>query len=132
MKSNDLYYFFLKKCVINVITRSKWKENCTTYDYDQFIHPTDEAFALLVLENNSKRYNDMVLRPGLKIEDYLSPKFTTITRNKDKEKRLQVRGWSDSGKMRFLEYTMMIRKQRGDKKWIDSKKKTIKKKCKNF
>ena len=66
---DSLYYFFFKKCIANVITKSKWKENCATYDYDQFIHPTDEAFALLVLENNSERYSDMVDRPGLNSDE---------------------------------------------------------------
>ena len=127
---DSLYYYFLKICVINVITRTKWKENCTTYDYDQFVHPTDEAFALLVIENNSKRYNDMVERPGLNGEEYVSPKFTTITRNKVSDKRSQVRGWSDSGKMRFLEYTKMIRRQRSNKIWVDDTKKMVKRRCK--
>ena len=127
---DSLYYYFLKKCVANVITKSKWKENCVTYDYDQFIHPTDEAFALLVLENNSERYSDMVERPGLSSDEYACPKYTTITRNKDKDSRSQVRGWSDAGKWRLLEFTNIIREMRGDKIWIEGKKKMIKRRCK--
>ena len=76
----SLYYYFLKKCVINVITRSKWKENCTNYDFDWNVHPTDESFALLVIDNNLDRYRDMVQRPDVSKHLLIPPKYKTVTK----------------------------------------------------
>ena len=47
-----LHYFYLKNCVINVISRRKWKDNNTRYLYNSFIHHTDKGFTLVVLEYN--------------------------------------------------------------------------------
>ena len=123
----SLYYYFLKICVVNVITRSKWKENCTNYDFDRFIHPTDEAFALLVLDNNLERYIDMVNRPDVLKQHLVPPKYTTVTKGGQKT---QVRGWSDSGKLQFQRYTMMIKNIRSQNDWIVKVRKIVKKKCK--
>lgn len=123
----SLYYYFLKICVVNVITRSKWKENCTNYDFDRFIHPTDEAFALLVLDNNLERYRDMANRPDVSKHLLIPPKYTTVTKMGQKT---QVRGWSDSGKLQFQQYTQFVRNVRSKNDWMIKTRKSVKRKCK--
>ena len=59
LENKCLHYFFLKHCVINVISRKKWKENNTRYLFNCYIHASDKGFALIVLENNIIRYREM-------------------------------------------------------------------------
>ena len=125
LKKSDLHYYFLKHCVINVITRHKWKDNCARNDYYKFIHPSDEGFALLVLDNNAERYRDMLNHPNKDKKLYAQPKYTTVTSTKGTKSF--GKGWTDVGKKQFQSYTEMICNKRQDKTWLERRSKSIKK-----
>jgi len=124
--SKNLFYYFVTTCVVQVIGRTKWKENSMIHSYNKFIHATDESFALLVLENNCMRYEDMVERKSMK-GCVIEPKFTTIN---IKGAKTLKRGWSDVGKIRFQYYTKLVLQYRNNEQWLNDKSKYIMKKCK--
>ena len=96
------------------------------YSFDKFVHPTDEAFAILVLENNCDRYKDMAERNDMTATS-TSPKYTKATRRGQK---YQSKGWSDLGKIRFQELTSTVIQYRSNKKWLEDMTRIVLKKCK--
>ena len=139
LENKCLHYFFLKHCVINVISRKKWKDNNTRYLFNHFIHPSDEGFALIVLENNIIRYREMRDRENVESNDnnnnenevqfkYSQPLYTTVTK---KGQRSTGKGWSDDGKTKFKELTLLILRKRRNKQWLTNRSTYIKKKALN-
>jgi len=113
-QSRILYYYFMSTCVAQVIGKNKWRENCAVNNFPRFIHPTDESFALLVLENNCERYKDMVKNNSM-VGSLVEPLYTTVNRKGDKTFK---RGWSDVGKMRFIELTDAVMEFRKKEDWV--------------
>ena len=126
LKQKTLHLYFLKKCVVIVTGKRRWKENAGNEDYDTFVHTSDESFAMLVLENNISRYNDMVKHKTTKPNILCSPRYTTVTR---KGQKTMSRGWSDVGKLRYKKLTEMIIEMRSNDEWIKDRRKYIKRKC---
>ena len=137
LENKCLHYFFLKHCVINVISRKKWKENNTRYLFNCYIHASDKGFALIVLENNIIRYREMRDREKNESNgsnnnedeaefEYSQPLYTTVTK---KGKRTTGKGWSDDGKTKFKEFTMLIQRKRRNKQWLTNRGNYIKKKA---
>ena len=91
-----LHYYLMKMCVVLVIGKRKWKEYCGKKNFDEFIHPSDESFALLVIENNLNRYKDMVKAQNKNEKNISKPKYTMVTR---KGEKTMCKGWSDEGKI---------------------------------
>jgi len=118
--NKSLYYFFLNTCVKEVVGKMKWKENICTVNYSQFVHPTDESFALLVLDNNLERYFDMIERKDKRTD--ANPKYTTATK---KGKKNFNKGWSDEGKLKFQEYTKFVLEKRNNSTWLKDKTKYV-------
>ena len=118
--NKQLYYFFLSKCVREVVGKMQWKENICCNNYSQFVHPTDESFALLVLDNNMERYFDMIARKEKQTDK--EPKYTTATK---KGKKTFIKGWSDEGKLKFQEYTKFVMQQRNNSAWLKDKVKFV-------
>ena len=137
-ENKNLHYFFLKNCVLNVVSRKKWKENITRYVYSRFIHPSDEGFALVVLENNVTRYREMRDRDnridGQDTEDredeqeyeYTQPLYTTVTK---KGLKSTGKGWTDKGKLRFQHYTEFVRTKRQNQQWLNDRNNAIKRRA---
>ena len=136
-ENRSLYYFFLKNCVINVVSRKKWKENVTRYVYSRFIHPSDEGFALIVLENNVIRYKEMRDKEsnvhnntnGNDDDDdieFTQPLYTTVTK---KGLKSSGKGWTDQGKMKFQQYTQFVKNKRQNQQWINDRNKYVKRKA---
>ena len=133
-ENKNLHYYFLKKCVINVVSRKKWKENITKYTFNRFIHPSDEAFALIVLENNSKRYQEMAEREQTNVStddnanenekvEYSQPLFTTVTK---KGQRSSGKGWSKQGKDLLIDYTEFVKRKRRNNEWMNRRSEYVK------
>jgi len=126
LKQKTLHLYFLKKCVVIVTGKRRWKENAGNEDYDMFVHPSDESFAMLVLENNILRYKDMVKHKSTNPNFLSTPRYTTVTR---KGQKTMSRGWSDVGKLRYKKLTKMIIEMRSKDEWIKDRRKYIKRKC---
>ena len=127
-QTKELHYLFLKHCVINVIAKKKWNENCERNDYYKFITPSDEGFALVVLDNNIERYWDMVKNDDPENKDFVQPRYTSATKNGMSNN--VGKGWNDRGKMEFQRYTEMIIDMRKDKSWLEKRARNIKR-CAN-
>lgn len=133
-ENKNLHYYFLKHCVINVVSIKRWKENISRYDYSRFVHPSDEGFALVVLENNIIRYREMRDRELEMNEanneddddddhDYTQPLYTVVTK---KGRKSSGKGWTDKGKMRFQEFTQFVRNKRQNERWMEDRNNAIK------
>ena len=123
--NKELHYYFLKHCVVNVITRKKWKENCARNDYYNYITPSDEGFALVVIDNNIERYRQMQLNTDPDFKDFEQPKYTTVT-NKGAANNVG-KGWNDKGKIEFQRYTEMVIEKRSERSWLEKRARVIKK-----
>ena len=125
LANKDLHYFFLKHCVVNVITRKKWKENSARNNFYNFITPSDEGFAFVVLDNNMKRYRAMQENTDPDYKDCTQPRYTNVT-NKGAANNVG-KGWNDRGKMEFQRYTEMVMEKRRQKTWLEKRARIIKK-----
>ena len=78
-EDSERFYVFLL-CLIckHVISRS----------YCDFITESDEAFALLILDNNAMRYGDIIKLGNSEKNLWVKPKYTRI----GSDRRLQGRG----------------------------------------
>ena len=123
--NKDLHYYFLKHCVVNVITRKKWKENCARNDFYRFITPSDEGFAFLTIDNNIERYREMEVNTDPDFKHFAQPKYTTVTM-KGASKNIG-KGWNDKGKIEFQRYTELVIEKRSDKTWLEKRARAIKK-----
>ena len=98
--NKDLHYFFLKHCVVNVVTKKKWKDNCARNDYYKSITPSDEGFAFVVIDNNIERYRAMQQNTDPDYKDFTQPRYTTVTTTKGAANNVG-KGWNDRGEMEF-------------------------------
>ena len=124
-QSKELHYFFLKHCVVNVISRKKWNDNCDRNDYFKFVTASDEGFALVVLDNNIERYMEMMKNEDPNIKDFGQPRYTSVTKKGMLTNHIG-KGWNDRGKMEFQRYTEMIINKRNDLQWLERRSRGIK------
>ena len=54
----DLLYIFYVCCVSRSVRKRKWNESSQTKKLSCFVDPSDEAFTMLVLENNVSKWMD--------------------------------------------------------------------------
>ena len=125
LMNKELHYFFLKHCVINVITRKKWKENSARNDFHNFITASDEGFAFVVIDNNIERYREMQRNTDPELKEFTQPRYTTVT---IKGAANNVgKGWNDKGKIEFQRYTEMVMEKRSEAAWLEKRARAIKK-----
>ena len=103
--NEDLIYVFYVTCVSRVVRKRKWNQCSQTKKLSAFVDPSDEAFAMLVLENNVSKWMDE-LRHGRTIgnEGRRKPLYT---------QGQQGRKWSKSGIIRFIELWKSCNEYRG-------------------
>ena len=56
--NEDLLYIFYVCCVSRSVRKQKWNESSQKKKISSFVDPSDEAFAMLVLENNVLKWMD--------------------------------------------------------------------------
>ena len=93
--NEDLLYIFYVCCVSRSVRKRKWNESSQKKKISSFVDPSDEAFAMLVLENNVSKWMDE-LRNGEVITG-TSIRRTLYTQGKEGQR------WSKDGIMRFIE-----------------------------
>ena len=125
LMNKELHYFFLKHCVINVITRKKWKENSARNDFHKYITASDEGFAFVVVDNNIERYREMQANTDPEFKHFAQPRYTTVT---IKGAANNVgKGWNDKGKIEFQRYTEMVMEKRSEAAWLEKRARALKK-----
>ena len=123
-QNKELHYLFLKHCVVNVISKKKWNDNCDREDYYKFITASDEGFALVVLDNNVERHMEMMKNEDPNIKDFGQPKHASVA--KKGTTNHVGKGWNDRGKMEFQRHTEMTIEKRKDLAWLEKRSRGIK------
>ena len=109
---DDLIYVFYVSCVSRIVRKRKWNECSQVQLLHQFVDPSDEAFAMLVLENNVSKWMDE-LRHGATFGSE-SRRKTLYTEGQ------KGRGWSKDGIIRFIELWKLCNEYRGrDREKVD-------------
>lgn len=88
--SQDVFRVFIQGVLAHVVTKTKWNVHAHMYDMGTFVNVTDEAFAMVLLENNCDVWMDMVDEPQRNKRDRPRPRYL------DKRE-----GWSREGLLRF-------------------------------
>jgi hypothetical protein len=115
------YTFFADHLIECVAGKRRWKNQKREHLMTIVASPTDEAFALLILENSIKRWIDMAKHGTESIE---KPKYT---RGKAAGGSRKYEGWTDEGKQRFNELIDAVTADRSDhsewdKSYLEKKK----------
>ena len=85
----SMYYMFVDTCVSNMMPKKYWKENHMTKKLSEFLTISNEAFAMLILENiapvlvsHCRLRNGEIIKTG-----------TTRYTKKDKDESGKMKGW---------------------------------------
>ena len=105
MKDNG-YVWYLDNILQLVAGKRKWKRDKHNQLVTEAVSISDEAFGMIVLENNWSRWSNMALNKNTSVSS-VSSKFTT--KGKCNE---NFKGWSYDGQMRFIELAKQIKKDR--------------------
>ncbi len=119
-EDRDMYYMFIDTCVVNMISKATWKSyhNCT--NLSKYITVSDEAFAMLILENiaatlmESEGVNSgegVIGIPAVMKGRKRTTRYTKGGRNEEG----QMRGWRNTGVKRFNELCENVIVRRGIK-----------------
>ena len=92
---NDCIYQFFFKCVSRAVGKRRWNECSQVMRLSEFVTPSDEAFAMLVLENNLPKWMD-----EFRFSDSMTKKER---RNTLYTEGSQGRKWNVQGMMRYVE-----------------------------
>jgi hypothetical protein len=110
------YKFFADYIIECVAGKREWKKQRETITMASATSPTDEAFALLLLENSYDRWRAMA-----ESEDGTSREVTKYTRGKSTGGSRKYEGWTEEGRTRFNELVKFVRKDRLDNiEWDNS------------
>lgn len=121
--NEDVYSLFLARFVQHTVGVQRFKnriiefghDGLTTHQAEKLCTPSDEAFTLIVMENNYNRWLDIVKRNNWKIPDpvkkkvdmkkqFLSnerPKFTSGGNIYTDGDNVKTKGWSQAGIEKF-------------------------------
>ena len=103
--NDDLIYVFYVTCVSRIVRKRRWNECSQSKLLHTFVDPSDEAFAMLVLENNVAKWMDE-LRHG-ETNGSEGRRKTLYTENHDGRK------WNNGGIVRFIELWKHCNEYRG-------------------
>ena len=99
---------FFEYMVPFVTGKGEWRKNKSTKVVSEIVSPTDEAFALVVLEN---KYETWIPKDS---DNVPSAKYTSGNRTKDSSGKYE--GWNIGGLKRFNELTQKARTARNSQK----------------
>ncbi len=113
------FVYFLYHAVRIVVGKKIFTKSHKNSYYYNYCSVSDEAFAFLVLDNNSKRYFDMNNKPapkGMKGNEkkkfWISPKYTILSGSVS----CGVKGWTIEGRMMYMKYYNFVKEYRTQKK----------------
>ena len=111
-EGNIMYYDFISYSVSAVIGKMNYKKKSCSIVLLKYATVSDEAIALLILENNYETWMDMALTGNTKTSKVLQ-KETNGGKSQGKVATSQHnRGWSDEGLCQFNELFDLVQKNR--------------------
>jgi len=104
----ETYYWFVTHFIRGAAGRTCWTKNCfMTEDFSERVDPVDEAFAILLYENNYDKWCSMA-----KTDDGRKTKATPATKYTQ-----QGTIWTEEGYIRFgVIYRTVVRNRKKDPK----------------
>ena len=107
----DGYYtVFFKRFILAVVGLAAYRSQVGVKFLRHFVTVCDEAFVLLMLENNEARWMDMYSRDATK--STLVNKFTDGGTSQKNGRSRSFSGWSNAGLNRFNELFKMVERDR--------------------
>ena len=106
--TNEAYVVFCEKILSQVVGKAIWKEKSDTMKMSKVATVSDEAFALLILENSYELWDDLAQHDGE--AGYKSQLKTLYTKNGAGTKKYQ--GWAPEGITRFRALVEEVKKDR--------------------
>jgi hypothetical protein len=97
---SEAFKFFCNHLLQNVIGKVEWRTNKAASKIIHMATPSDEAFALLLLENSEERWRDMYVKRNMKSSEVLA-KYTNAGDKSKKRHSCKFQGWSNDGLKRF-------------------------------
>ena len=105
----DLYYMFIDTCVVNMISKRDWKKHHNSKNLSKYVTVSDEAFAMLVLENIA---TTLLEKEGVLNEQGIAgggvpvmmkgmSQTTKYTKGGSKDESGKLRGWRSKGIERY-------------------------------
>ncbi len=97
----QIYWMFVDTCVVHTIPRKVWKDYHINKRLSDYVKTSNEAFAMLVLENIAP---DLVDANGNWVEEEVSRKLSTSRYTKGKGgrgKNGRMKGWRTNGIKRY-------------------------------
>jgi hypothetical protein len=99
----DLVNYFVTRCVSYSTGKRKWNKYSYLRPMSDFVTYSDEAFAMMVIENNAEKWIAMHINPSLKKHEFPKAPYTEgVKGNK----------WTMNGLLRFLELSKVCLKRR--------------------
>lgn len=104
-QSKEVLAKFLLLVLPDAIGRRKWNRLSKALKPSKFVSCSDEAFAMIVIENNSAKWLNMLINPTMTTKEMKKLK-TKYTQNEEHM------GWAYTGIYRFTQLTTFVLSQR--------------------
>ena len=106
-EDKERFYTFLMIICKHVVRKRKWKKKKDHEHYYEFITESDEAFAILLLDNNAEKYNSMNQYGGYK-QSWKPPKYSRCNVRGE----TNGKGWSYQAQIKYFKLKIAIIKWR--------------------
>ena len=111
--STGLYFNFIEYFIAPVVGKIFYKENRCDRLMSDYISVSDEAFAILIFENNYDTWCDMVKRNNTKLSTVIR-KYTNggSSSGKNSSSTRRYQGWNSEGIKRFNDLFDLVKEDR--------------------
>ena len=119
IEDEEVLYLFYSECVSRAVGKRKWNKCSQVKNMGKFVTCSDEALAMILLENNLPKWMDEVRHDKILSR---AEKRKTLYTEEDKTK-----GWTNRGLRRFMELCQACHNRRNGTdekraKWIEIEK----------
>ena len=103
----EIFLTFVNICLVHFCSSMKWRYHAYNSVISDIFTESDEAFAMLLLENNAKDYKQMVVLDRKLTRKEAMPKYT-----KDPNMTEKFKGWSKNGIKRYNDLIKVVKRNR--------------------
>ena len=107
VEHKEVFLTFVNICLVHFCSSMKWRYHAYNSVISDIFTESDEAFAMLLLENNAKDYKQMVVLKRKLTRKEAMPKYT-----KDLNMNEKFKGWSTSGIKRYNNLVKIVKRNR--------------------
>jgi len=107
VEHKEVFLTFVTICLVHSCSSMKWRYHAYNSVISDIFTESDEAFAMLLLENNAKDYKQMVVLKRKLTRKEAMPKYT-----KDSNMTEKFKGWSKKGIKRYNDLIKVVKRNR--------------------